>query len=223
MSKIKDLYKNDRPREKLIKKGASGLKKEELLAILLRTGTKGKNALKVGEEIVKNYNKKSLVDATYQELKNVHGVGSSKAVHILAAIELGKRLHKKKEKTETYINSPEDVFNEVKEIGSYKKEYFVALYLDARKKLIEKEIISIGTLNASLVHPREVFEPAVRLLAAQVIVAHNHPSGDTKPSREDRLITSKLKEAGDLLGIELADHIIITKKDYFSFNNSCEL
>ncbi len=123
MSKIKDLYKDDRPREKLIKKGVNSLKKEELLAILLRTGIKGRNALRVSEDVLKKYNKKNLVDASYQELKNIHGVGSSKAVHILAAIELGKRLHKNKEKTETYINGPEDVFNEVKEIGSYKKEY----------------------------------------------------------------------------------------------------
>jgi DNA repair protein RadC len=223
MSKIKDLYKNDRPREKLIKKGASALKKEELIAILLRTGTKGQNALQMAKSIVKNYDEKKLLNATYQELKNIHGVGPAKAVQILAAFEVGKRLYKEKEKSDVYINSPEDVVEEVKEIRESKKEHFVALYLNARKKLIHKEVISIGTLDASLVHPREVFEPAVRELASQVIIVHNHPSGDEKPSEEDIKITKRIKEAGSLLGIDLADHIIITKKDYFSFSDSREL
>jgi DNA repair protein RadC len=223
MSKIKDLYKNDRPREKLIKKGASALKKEELIAILLRTGTKGQNALQMAKSIVKNYDEKKLLNATYQELKNIHGVGSTKAVQILAALEIGKRLYKEKEKSDVYINSPEDVVEEVKEIRESKKEHFVALYLNARKKLIHKEVISIGILDASLVHPREVFEPAVRELASQVIIVHNHPSGDSNPSEEDKEITDRIKEAGRLLGIELADHIIITKKDYFSFSDSNEL
>jgi DNA repair protein RadC len=223
MSKIKDLYKNDRPREKLIKKGASALKKEELIAILLRAGTKGQNALQMAKSIVKNYDEKKLLNATYQELKNIYGVGPAKAVQILVAFEVGKRLYKEKEKSDVYINSPEDVVEEVKEIRESKKEHFVALYLNARKKLIHKEVISIGTLDASLVHPREVFEPAVRELASQVIIVHNHPSGDEKPSEEDIKITKRIKEAGSLLGIDLADHIIITKKDYFSFSDSREL
>jgi DNA repair protein RadC len=223
MSKIKDLYKNDRPREKLIKKGASALKKEELIAILIRTGMKGQNALQISKSIVKNYNEKKLLNATYQELKNINGIGPAKAVQILAALEIGKRLYKEKEKSDVYINSPEDVVEEVKEIRESKKEHFVALYLNARKKLIHKEVISIGILDASLVHPREVFEPAVRELASQVIIVHNHPSGYTKPSREDIIITKRIKEAGNLLGIELNDHLIITKKRYFSFSDSREL
>jgi DNA repair protein RadC len=223
MSKIKDLYKNDRPREKLIKKGASALKKEELIAILLRTGTKGQNALQMAKSIVKNYDEKKLLNATYQELKNIHGVGPAKAVQILAAFEVGKRLYKEKEKSDVYINSPEDAVEEVKEIRESKKEHFVALYLNARKKLIHKEIISVGILDAALVHPREVFEPAVRELASQVIIVHNHPSGNSEPSEEDKEITKRIKEAGNLLGIELNDHLIITKKDYFSFSDSNEL
>jgi DNA repair protein RadC len=177
----------------------------------------------MAKSIVKNYDEKKLLNATYQELKNIHGVGSTKAVQILAALEIGKRLYKEKEKSDVYINSPEDVVEEVKEIRESKKEHFVALYLNARKKLIHKEVISIGILDASLVHPREVFEPAVRELASQVIIVHNHPSGDSNPSEEDKEITDRIKEAGRLLGIELADHIIITKKDYFSFSDSNEL
>jgi DNA repair protein RadC len=177
----------------------------------------------MAKSIVKNYDEKKLLNATYQELKNIYGVGSAKAVQILAALEIGKRLYKEKEKSDVYISSPEDVVEEVKEIRESKKEHFVALYLNARKKLIHKEVISIGTLDASLVHPREVFEPAVRELASQVIIVHNHPSGDPNPSEEDKEITNRIKEAGELLGIELNDHLIITKKDYFSFSDSNEL
>jgi DNA repair protein RadC len=219
MSKIKDLYKNDRPREKLIKKGASALKKEELIAILLRTGTKGQNALQMAKSIVKNYDEKKLLNATYQELKNIHGVGPAKAVQILAAFEVGKRLYKEKEKSDVYINSPEDAVEEVKEIRESKKEHFVALYLNARKKLIHKEIISVGILDAALVHPREVFEPAVRELASQVIIVHNHPSGDEKPSEDDVFITKKLLKVGEILGIDLADHIIITSNNFLSLKD----
>jgi DNA repair protein RadC len=223
MSKIKDLYKNDRPREKLIKKGASALKKEELIAILIRTGTKGKSALQISKGIVKNYSEKKLLNATYQELKNIHGVGSAKAVQILAALEVGKRLYKEKEKSDVYINSPEDVVEEVKEIRESKKEHFVALYLNARRKLIHKEIISIGTLDASLVHPREVFEPAVRLLAAQVIIVHNHPSGDLTHSSEDIRVTDRLQRSGEVLGVDLLEHIVVTSDSFKTIKNKGDL
>ena len=217
MTKIKDLPKFDRPREKLIKKGVGALHKEELLAIILRTGVKGKSALKVANEILRKYGDKKLLDVSYQELKNIRGVGSTKAVQILAAIELGRRLFKEKQEKEVFINSPEEVVKEVEHIKENKKENFICLYLDARNKLIYKETVSIGTLNANLVHPREVFEPAVRNLAAQIIVVHNHPSGDPEPSEDDLEITKRLMESGKILGIELIDHLIITKERFFSF------
>lgn len=217
MAKIKEMPKVERPREKLIKKGSSALKKEELLAILLRTGTEGKNALQVAKSIVKNYSEKKLLNATYQELKNIHGVGSTKSVHILAALELGKRLYKEKQEKEVYINTPDDVANEVSHIRENKKENFVVLYLDARNKLIYKETVSVGTLNASIVHPREVFEPAISHFAAQIILVHNHPSGSTQPSESDLQITKRLTEAGKIIGIEIADHVIVTKNETFSF------
>ncbi|MDP3996095.1 MAG: DNA repair protein RadC [bacterium] len=217
--KLKDLPDFDRPREKLINKGPQALKKEELLAILLRTGVKGKNVLEVANDILKKYGNKKLLDASYEELRNMHGVGSTKAVHILAALELGKRLYKEKQEKEVYINSPEDVVKEVEHIRENKKENFVALYLDARNRLIHKETISIGTLNASLVHPREVFEPAILHHAVSIIVAHNHPSGNPEPSKDDREITDRLKKAGELLGISLEDHIITARNDIFSFRD----
>jgi len=215
--KIKDLPKYERPREKLIKKGASALKLEELLAILLRTGTKNKNVLKLAEDIVLKYNSNKLKNIGFEELRNIYGVGPTKAVQILAAIEIGRRFFKPKEEKEIYIHSPKDVLKETSHLEENKKENFVVLYLDARNRLILKETVSIGTINASLVHPREVFEPAIRELAVAVILVHNHPSGDPTPSEDDINLTKRLIEAGKILGIEVVDHIIFTKGRYFSF------
>ena len=216
---IKELPEFERPREKLIKKGARALKKEELIAILLRSGLKGKNALEVANDILLKYGDKKLLSASYEELRNMRGIGPTKAVQILAAIELGSRLFKEKSEKEIYINSAEDAIKELVHIKENKKENFIVLYLDARNKLIYKETVSIGSLNANLVHPREVFEPAVRHLAAQIVLAHNHPSGDPEPSEDDLVITKKLVESGKILGIEIFDHIIIVKDDFFSFKN----
>jgi len=214
---IKELPEFERPREKLTKKGAKALKKEELLAVVLRTGIKGKNAVEVAKDILEKYGDKKLLDASYEELRNIRGVGPTKAVQILAAIELGSRLFKEKSEKEVYINSSEDAIKELAHIKENKKENFVVLYLDARNKLIYKETVSIGSLNANLVHPREVFEPAVRYLAAQIVLAHNHPSGDPEPSEDDLEITKRLVESGKILGIEVIDHIIITKTGFISF------
>ncbi|MBI2454183.1 MAG: DNA repair protein RadC [Parcubacteria group bacterium] len=215
--KIKDLPKFERPREKLIKKGAAALHKAELLAILLRTGIKGKNVLQMANDILLKYGNEKLTKVSYQELRNMRGIGPTKAVQILAALELGKRIYKTREEKDVYINSPDDVVKEVNYISENKKENFITLYLDAKNHLIHKETISIGTLNASLVHPREVFEPATKHLAAQIIVVHNHPSGNSEPSEDDLEITRKLVKAGKILGIDVADHIIITKTGFISF------
>lgn len=215
--KIKDFPKFDRPREKLIAKGPSALKKVELLAILLRTGIKNKNVIQVAEDVLESYGGKKFFDASYKELRNIHGVGSTKAAQILAAIELGKRLYREKIEKEVYIHTPKDVLKAVDDLGENKRENFVLLCLDARSKLVYKETISMGTLNASLVHPREVFEPAIRNFAVQIVIIHNHPSGDPEPSEDDLVITKKLVEAGKILGIEITDHVIIAKNSYFSF------
>ena len=214
--KIKDLPKIERPREKLEKYGPEKLSNSELLAILLRTGGKGINVVELANRILKKFSNNFLAKANFKELKNSYGLGSAKACEIVACFELSRRLLKNKKSV--LIMSPKDVWRELKDIRNNKKEHFVIFFLDARNQEIKREIISVGLLNASLVHPREVFEPAVRYLTAQIIIAHNHPSGDAEPSEDDLEITKRLVEAGKILGIEIIDHIIVTEKNYLSFS-----
>jgi len=213
--KIKDLPKVDRPREKLEKYGPEKLSDSELLAILLRTGSKGINVVELARKILGKFSGSGLAKADFKDLKNTFGLGAAKACEIVACFELGRRLLQNK-KSQIYL-TPKDVWNELKDIRDNKKEHFVIFFLDARNQEIKREIISVGSLNANLVHPREVFEPAVRHLAAQVILAHNHPAGDPMPSKEDSEITKQLVEAGKLLGIEIRDHVIVSKTNFFSF------
>ncbi|MDZ7587262.1 MAG: DNA repair protein RadC [Patescibacteria group bacterium] len=215
MTKIKDLPKIDRPREKLEKYGPERLSNSELLAILLRSGSEGINVVELANKILKKFSSYGLSKATVTELKNTFGLGIAKACEIIACFELGRRLLQNKQSA--LLLSAQDVWDQLKDIRDNKKEHFVVFFLDARNQEIKREIISIGTLNANLVHPREVFEPAVRYLAAQVTVAHNHPTGDPSPSKEDLEITIKLVNAGKLLGIELKDHVIVSKTNFFSF------
>jgi DNA repair protein RadC len=147
-------------------------------------------------------------------LKKIKGLGAVKAGEIIACIELGKRLLK--EKTPLKALSPQDIFDSMKDIRGLKKEHFIAIYLDTKNQEITREIISIGTLNASLVHPREVFEPAIRHLASSIILVHNHPSGDPTPSEEDMVTTKRFVEAGSILGISIFDHMIVTENKYIS-------
>jgi DNA repair protein RadC len=212
---IKDLPDIERPREKLIKYGPDKLTDQELLAIILRSGTKDENVIDLATNILKKFSKDKLPFINYDELNNYPGLGPAKACEIIACFELGKRFLKDKQ-TRLFMK-PSQVWEALKDIRESKKEHFVIFYLDTKNQEITQEIISIGTLNASLVHPREVFEPAVRNLAAQIIVAHNHPSGDYTPSDEDISITQKLVESGKILGIEVIDHVIVTKNDFFSF------
>ena len=213
--KIKDLPKVDRPREKLEKYGPEKLSDSELLAILLRTGGKGINVVELARKILGKFSGSGLSKAGFKDLKNTFGLGDAKACEIVACFELGRRLLQNK-KSQIYL-TPKDVWNELKDIRDNKKEHFVIFFLDARNQEIKREIISVGSLNANLVHPREVFEPAVRHLAAQVILAHNHPAGDLKPSEQDIEITKRLVEAGDILGIDIVDHIIVTQNGFLSF------
>ena len=215
--KIKDLPKSDRPREKLVAKGAENLKDSELLAILLRTGKAGKNVIEVASQILTKHSKKRLLQMTYQDLVKIGGIDSAKATTLLAAFELAKRALEVNDTNLPTIATPKDAVAQLIELRQNKKEHFVVLYLNARRQLIHKETISVGTLNANLVHPREVFEPALKNSAAQVVVAHNHPSGDPDPSEDDRMITKKLADAGNMMGIEVMDHVIMGKSSYFSF------
>ena len=215
MGKIKDLPKILRPREKLQRYGPSKLSNSELLAIILRTGKKGENVVEMAEKILRKFGKESLPNINFDDLKKYPGLGVTKTCEILACFELGKRFLKGKKSV--LILSPKEVWEELKDIRDNKKEHFVVFYLDSRNQEIKREVILVGLLNANLVHPREVFEPAIRNLTAQIIVAHNHPSGDLEPSEEDLIITKRLVEAGKILGIEVLDHVIVSKEGFLSF------
>ncbi|MFH0712591.1 MAG: DNA repair protein RadC [Candidatus Jorgensenbacteria bacterium] len=215
--KIKDLPKVDRPREKLVAKGAENLKDSELLAILLRTGKAGKNVIEIASQILTKHSKKRLLQMTYDDLVKIGGVDSAKATTLLAAFELSKRALEVNDTNLPTIVTPKDAVAQLTDLRHNKKEHFVVLYLNARNQMVHKETISIGTLNANLVHPREVFEIALKCSAAGITVAHNHPSGDPKPSRNDLELTKRLTEVGKIMGIELLDHVIITANNHFSF------
>ena len=217
--KINDLPKSDRPREKLVAKGAENLKDSELLAILLRTGKAGKNVIEIASQILAKHSKKRLLQMTYQDLVKIGGIDSAKATTLLAAFELAKRALEVDDSSLPVISTPKDAVAQLTELRHNKKEHFVVLYLNARNQLIHKETVSVGTLTANLVHPREVFEPALKHSAANVMIAHNHPSGDPEPSEDDLITTKQMTEAGKILDIEVIDHIIVTNNTYFSFKD----
>lgn len=212
--RVKELPKVDRPREKLRRRGPSALTNTELLALILGSGTKGANVLEVAERLLKKYGGEHLVELSLTELSTNLGVGKAKASQLVACFELAKRLLKREE--DEAIKGPEDVYELTKEIRTAKKEHFVALYLDARNRVLRKETISIGSLTANIVHPREVFQPAVGLSAASVILVHNHPSGDPTPSQDDLALTRRLLEAGRIMGIEVLDHVVVGAKRFLS-------
>ena len=214
MVRIKDIYKGDRPRERLMRFGPDKLKDYELLALILNTGIKNENVVDISKKILRKYKINNLKQIKPKDLLEIKGVGKIKALRIIACLEFGKRVLNTK--TFSFIYSPKDIWEDLKVIRGSKKEHFYVFYLDSRNQIINKELVSIGTLNASIVHPREVFEPAVRNLAAQIILSHNHPSQDPNPSEEDIVLTKRLIEAGRLLGIEIIDHVIISKEKYFS-------
>ena len=214
MPKIKNLPKHEQPREKLIEKGPMNLRDVELMAILLGTGRIGKNVLEVAAEILKKHPMKKLISLNYKELSEIKGIGPGKACSLLAAMELTKRALDVEDNNLPAINNAKDAMAQLQELRTAKKEHFVVLYLNARNQLVHKETISIGTLNASLVHPREVFKPAIDCLASNIILAHNHPSGDVEASEEDIELTRRIKRAGDIIGIEVIQHIVISNNNY---------
>lgn len=206
---------NDRPREKLLRYGPEHLNEAELLSLILNSGTRTASVRQLAKQLIQKISLPKLPYADIASLQAISGIGPAKAATIIAAFELSKRLleHKKV----TLIMTADEVWQELRDIRSRKKEHFVIFLLDARNQEIRREIISIGSLNASLVHPREVFEPAIKSLASQIMLAHNHPSGDPTPSDADIQITQRMIHAGQLLGIEVIDHVIVTAKHYFSF------
>jgi len=198
MSKLKEIPKIERPREKLLAKGTENLKDEELLAILLRTGREGKNVLELARQVLAEYPKRRLLKLTYEDLIKIKGIDSAKACTILAAVELVKRALEKGEETLPIIQSTKDVIAQAVYMRDKTREHLMAIYLNARNEMIFKKPMFIGTLNANLVHPREIFNEALKQNAASVILVHNHPSGDAEPSQDDLEITKRILEAGKL-------------------------
>lgn len=217
MDLIRELPAGERPRERLEKYGAEALSATELLAILLRTGTDGESVLEVAEAILREAKDPAgLRDKTVAELAAFRGVGKAKAVTLLAALELGKRALADSRQCPR-ITSAVEVFRLLKDdLSDLKQEVLVALYLDLKGRLIARRQLFVGGLNQSLVHPREIFKYAVKYSAHSVILAHNHPSGDPEPSKQDLEVTSVLEAAGELLQIRVMDHVVIGKDRYVS-------
>jgi DNA repair protein RadC len=209
--RIKDKDKNDRPREKLKTKGQAALSDFELLQALIGSGNSQADVSAIAKSTQKLLQKHG-ADITYEQLEQVNGLGSAKITELLASIELSKRYLSESE--QPILDSTNKVVEELKDIRNKKQEYFVCLTLDGANRLIAKRTITIGTLTASLVHPREVFADALTDRAASIIVAHNHPSGNSKASKADIEITKRLKNSADLLGIKLLDHVIVTKRSF---------
>jgi len=210
--KIKDTPKVDRPQEKLVKYGPKKLTDAELLAIIIRTGTAGENVIELARKVIRKF-KHDLFRVSINDLTDIKGLGTTKAAQIVAAFELSTRRLKKEN---LQVISPKVIFDSLLELRQSKKEQLVVFYLDARNRECSRETISIGTLNANLIHPREIFEPAVRNLANSVVLAHNHPTGEPEPSEDDIEITAQIVKAGKILGIEVLDHVIIGSNSYVS-------
>ncbi len=218
-TRIKDWPEDERPREKLLKRGPAALSDAELLAILIRTGVGKHTALDLARKILSDERSlRAISGRTPAELMRLKGIGEAKAVELLAAFELGRRVESAGEGDKVIIRSPEDVARLMTpKLRDRTNELFYVLLLDSMNGLKHMIELTSGTLNASLVHPREVFKTAIDHLAASVIVVHNHPSGNREPSREDIEITRQLKEAGSIVGIPIHDHVIVAGDGYTSF------
>ncbi|WP_141334305.1 DNA repair protein RadC [Paenibacillus sp. tmac-D7] len=208
---LRDVPNEDRPRERMIQHGAEALSNAELLAILLRTGTYQESAVRLAERLLRESGGlRALVDVSLEQLTSFKGIGAAKALQIKAGIELGRRLARSAMNETVTIRSPQDAAAILTEDMRYlQKEHFVCLFLNTKNHVIGQETLSMGSLNASIVHPREVFRAAIKRSSASIVCAHNHPSGDPTPSPEDIQMTKRLVEAGDIVGIEVLDHLII--------------
>jgi adenine-specific DNA-methyltransferase len=212
MTKIKNIPKIDRPREKFLKKGPEALSKSDLLVILLGSGIKGKNVKVLSQQIIKKFGK-NFLNIKVDDLLTISGIGQAKALQIVSAISLVRRYYEEENGDEIVIKSSNDALSLTLDLRDKKKEYLICLYLNARNVVIKKEVISIGLLDKSLLHPREIFQPAVELNSASIILVHNHPSGDPTPSEKDIKIVEKITQAGELMGIPVTDFIITAKNN----------
>lgn len=215
---LKEIPIEERPTERLIKYGAEVLSNSELLAILIRTGTKSESAIALAQRIIStNEGLKFISSSTLQELSSFKGIGEAKASQIKAAIELGRRLRNYRTDNKLKIGRPQDAIDILMEDMRYlKKEHLRVIFLNTKNIVIDIKDLSIGSLSSSVVHPREIFSEAIRKSSSSIIICHNHPSGDPTPSNEDVNITKRLDEVGKIIGIDLLDHLIIGDGNYIS-------
>jgi DNA repair protein RadC len=215
--RLKEIPEEEKPREKLKKFGPDFLKNHELLAIILNTGYKGLNVLELSREIIKDYGSVGIAqERSVERLMGDLGLPEVKACQIVACFELGRRFFLEDKGRIPTIKSPEDAYKHLEEMKKLQKEQFRCLYLNVRNRLIHDEVISLGSLTASIVQPREVFRPAIEYSAVALILAHNHPSGDPEPSKDDLEITKKMVQVGEIMEIDVLDHLIIGEQGFMS-------
>lgn len=221
--RLKDISQENRPRERLQQQGIAVLSEAELLALILKTGNKTENVIDMSHRLISKYGLEKLSSCSLQELQVINGIGLAKASQIVALFELGKRCASVRNE-KIPVTSAQAVYDFLSpKLVALPNEHFFVLHLDSKHKIIKQEIISIGTLNASLVHPREVFKSAIKENSKSLIVVHNHPSGDQAPSAEDEKVTKILFRAGELLGINVLDHVIIGRNGFYSFREEGKL
>ncbi len=214
---IREMNKDELPRERLMKYGVSSLSNEELLSIILRTGTKNKSVKELSNELLKKYNIKELSNISYNTLSNIKGIGSVKAVTLLASLEIGKRIEKKNMNI-IKVTTSKDIYDYVRyDLEDALQEKFLSIYLDAKNNIITSKILFIGTVNSSKIYPRDIFREAVKNNSSSIILVHNHPTGNINPSYADTCLTSDMISLGKLMGIKILDHVIIGNNNYYSF------
>jgi DNA repair protein RadC len=213
---VSDLPRGVRPREKMMQGGPRGLSHVELLAVILGTGTRKENVLRVAERLIRRYGVGALPALTVKEWMANPGVGDARACRLAALFELARRVEKLASREAPRITSPKEVYAQVKDLGTAKKEHLLGLYLDSQNHLLARETISIGSLNTTRTHPREILQPAITHLALGFILVHNHPSGTLVPSADDVEFTRAIVKAGDLMGIPLYDHVIVSREGFVS-------
>lgn len=215
---IKEIPKDERPRERLKEVGVENITNIELLSVILKTGTKNKNVKELAIDILKKYEIVDLKDISINNLMKIKGIGEVKAIELLASIELGKRIYLKESKTLEKLETPKEIWESSRYLLNNKKqEFFYCLYFDNKQRLIERKLLFMGTINRSVTHMREIFKEAYKVSASSIVCIHNHPSNDITPSKEDIKFTRNLIKTGELQGIPVVDHIIIGDDSYYSF------
>lgn len=214
--RVCDLPKALQPREKMARLGERSLSNSELLAIVLGSGTRDANVLRIADAVVRRYGFERLSGLTLEQWSGNRGIGAARACQIRAAFELGRRAFAPRREDVQTVSGPADAFRLVKDLGRARKEHLVGLYLDAQNHLLLRETISVGSLNTTRTHPREIFQPAIACSAMGLILAHNHPSGSLTPSQEDVDFTRAIRRAAEILGIGLYDHLVVTEKGFVS-------